>query len=54
MIVSLMEIDKSLRDRLYVVQVACESGWKLARTLSAVNQGKFFANKLIVGSCLTD
>lgn len=40
-LVTLIEIDKALRDRLYVVQVACESGWKLARNLSAVNQGKF-------------
>lgn len=39
MLVTLMEIDKSLRDRLYVVQVACESGWKMAKNLSAVNQG---------------
>jgi len=34
-----MEVDKSLRDRLFVVQVACEAGWKMARNLSAVNQG---------------
>jgi len=39
-LVSLIEVDRSLRERLYVVQVACEQGWKMARNLSAVSQGK--------------
>lgn len=38
----MMEVDKGLQDRLYVVQVACENGWKLARNLSAVNQGESY------------
>jgi len=39
MFAQLVEADKVMRERLQVIQVACETGWRTARNLAAVHSG---------------
>jgi len=36
---NLLEHDKHTREKLRVIQAACESGWKMAKIVSAVQEG---------------
>jgi len=36
----MIEVDENLRERLHVLQAACENGWKVVRHLSSINEGK--------------
>ncbi len=38
--VKLLELDEAMRDRMFIVQLAAENGWKLAKAVALRKSGK--------------